>query len=469
MRLRLILSFSLIVLVSVSSFFLIAQQTTSQEINTFMFHGGITGSEGLVEALEDHYAMNHTWVGAENLIGPIGFRSGNRPNDSSSSSGMMGGMMNQHMRLVDVNGNLIYDSANPNATGSLNMTELQGAIPLEVNGNTVGYLLPEGGVRLSHNVASSLVNRLNQLAIYAGLVAGAVSLVVALLLAYRLLRPVRELTYGSQQIAKGDLSYRVPVRGDDELARLGYTFNQMAESLEHSEESRQALTADIAHELRTPLAVQRANLEALQDSVYPMTAENLEPIIEQNHLLTRLVDDLRTLALADAGQLSLEIVPTDLPRLIRRVVDRFTPQADIHGIRIEASIIDEPHRDSGISNLSQIPLDAGRVEQILGNILSNALRHTPEDGHIEVTLDQTEKEAQLRVHDNGPGIPEEALSLVFERFYRADKSRSRSEGGTGLGLAIAKQMAEANGGTLIAANHADGGAIFTLSFPLISQ
>jgi signal transduction histidine kinase len=260
----------------------------------------------------------------------------------------------------------------------------------------------------------------------------------------------------------------VQVRGRDELSTLARTFNEMAGSLQRSEEARRAMTADIAHELRNPLAVQRANLEALQDGIYPLTAENLEPILAQNQLLTRLVEDLRTLALAEAGQLHLECVPTDLADLVQRVVERFSAQANLRGVVLETG------RESGATppeNPPRLIVDPGRVEQILGNLLSNALRYTPEGGSIKIGLSPLPANGQpqavlLTVQDSGPGIPQEALPHLFERFYRVDRSRSRLEGGTGLGLAIARQLAEAHGGDLKAANHPQGGAVFTLTLPL---
>ena len=170
----------------------------------------------------------------------------------------------------------------------------------------------------------------------------------------------------------------MPVRGSDEIASLGKTFNHMAESLERAETSRRAMTADIAHELRNPLAVQRANLEAMQDGIYPLTVENLEQVLEQNRLLTRLVEDLRTLALVDAGQLTLERTPTDFPALVQRMVDRLTPTASAHQVKLSLELPAAP--------IAPISLDPLRVEQILGNLLSNALHHTPEGGQISLKL-----------------------------------------------------------------------------------
>jgi signal transduction histidine kinase len=181
-------------------------------------------------------------------------------------------------------------------------------------------------------------------------------------------------------------------------------------------------------------------------------------VIEQNHMLTHLVDDLRTLALADAGQIELVRTPTSLPSLVERVVDHFKPQAATQQVTLTLlqPAISIPH----------LSLDPIRLEQMLTNLLSNALRYTPLGGKIELTITPLPKVVRLTVHDTGPGIPPDALPFIFERFYRADKSRTRTEGGSGLGLAIARNLARAHGGDLTATNHASGGALFTLTLPL---
>jgi signal transduction histidine kinase len=328
---------------------------------------------------------------------------------------------------------------------------------LEVNGETVGYLLPENAMNITPRISRVLLARLNRVAITAFLVAGAAAILVALLLAQNLLRPIRQLTRAASQLAKGDLSQRVEVQRSDELATLGRAFNRMAESLEAAEARRRDMTADIAHELRNPLAVQRAHLEALQDSVYPLSLGSLDPIEEQNRLLTRLVEDLRTLALADAGKLELERTPTDLYHLGEKVAARFQPQAAAQGVDIHISQQNAP---------PPLLVDPQRIEQILNNLLSNALRYTPRAGTINVGIKSDSDAAHLSVHDGGPGIPEGDLPHIFERFYKTDKSRRRSESGTGLGLSIARKLAQAHGGDLIAENHPEGGALFRLSLPL---
>jgi len=445
MRLKLIFSFILIVLVSIASVSLIARIGTAREVHAVML-GDTSNTRGLVSELQTYYQARHGWEGAGSLLGKPGH-----------GPGGMGKGMGQHLRLADDRGVIVADSAAAPA-GQLTAEEMGRAIPIEVDEEIVGYLLSEGGMGFAPGSESMLLYRLNRAALIAGLIGGGLSLLLGLALAYGLLRPVSELTRAASRLAKGDLSQRVAVRGKDELAMLAATFNRMAESLERAENARRALTADIAHELRNPLAVQRASLEAIQDGVYPLSLESLQPILEQNHLLTRLVEDLRTLALADAGQLQLERTPTDIPALVERILDRFAPQASAQSVKLTLSTPPTPP--------PLLLADPMRLEQIIGNLLSNALRYTPPGGSIECVITLQRAALSLTIHDAGPGIPAEALPHIFERFYRADKSRSRAEGGSGLGLAIARQLAEAHGGTLTAANHPAGGAVFTLLLPL---
>ncbi len=449
MRLKLTLSFLLVALVAIGSVVILAHQRTAREVRAYMFRGGALGLEPLVNDLEAYYARNHTWEGAETLLAQTHMWGG-----PHRGPGAMGGS-NGKLRLADAQGNLIADEQGP-LGGRLTSQELDTAIPLMAGRDVAGYLLPPLPIRFTAGDENLLLQRLNNAASTAALIATALALLLAFLLSSRLLRPIQALTQAARRMAAGDLSQRVPERGNDELALLARTFNHMAASLQEAGERRKALTADIAHELRTPLAVQRAHLEALQDGIYPLTPENLRPLVESNALLTRLVEDLRTLALTDSGQLKLERAPVDLRALLKRVVERFTPAAAARSIEITLT----PE-----GTCPPIPADPGRVEQILGNLLSNALRHTPEGGSIALHLACAPQEAHIQVRDSGPGIPPEDLEHIFERFYRADKSRSRTEGGTGLGLTIARQLARAHGGDLRAGNHPAGGAVFTLTLP----
>ena len=451
MRLRLTFSYILIVVIAVVSILLLFRIQTVNAVRSFVYRGGMAGLERTVVALENYYRQNGSWDGINDAFPKLAPKRGPEPGSPAMPRAI------QHLQLADNDGRILLDTGNPQPTGRLGPVERNQAIELSVDSQRVGYLYPVGIAKVSHGAETNLLDRLTRAAITAALIASMVALLVAMLLSYRLLRPVHELTLAARKLASGDLTQRVTVRGNDELATLATTFNRMADSLQQAENRRRALTADIAHELRTPLAVQRAHIEALEDGIYALSIENLAPIEAQNHLLTRLVDDLRTLALADSGQLELIRTPTDFGALIQKAVTGLEPRAADRQIKIDLSLEESS---------PPLNLDAQRIEQILNNLLDNALRHTPDSGTIHIQCTSDSGQICLTVRDNGPGIPKDALPHLFERFYRADKSRSRSEGGTGLGLSIARKLAQAHGGDLGAANHPDGGAVFTLSLPL---
>lgn len=446
MRPRLVFSYMLVVVVAIASVLLLARQGAASEVRMFM-GGSVMGLEQIIKDLEDYYQSTGSWQGAEALLETARMGQGR-------GNGMMGGGGGLRLRLADARGNVVVDTRG-SPQGKFSIAERQAATRLnDSEGAVTGYLLAEG----SGGSETALLERLVRAGLIAAGISLALAIILSLVLSYGMLQPVEALTRAAARMSAGDLSQRVQPRGRDEMATLAQAFNKMAESLQRAENNRRAMTADIAHELRTPIAIQRAHLEALQDGVYPLTVENLAPILEQTSLLTRLVEDLRTLALADSGELRLEIVPTDLAALVRRVVDRFSPEAE--GRLVDLSV------KNNAGALEPVPLDPGRLEQILNNLVSNALRHTPEGGWVEVEIARESGWVDLRVADNGPGIPEEALPRLFERFYRADTARSRTDGGTGLGLSIARQLALAHGGDLLAANRVGGGALFTLRLPL---
>lgn len=414
-----------------------------------MFSGSGPARQELIEALTEYYKANQSWQGVDRLLGQAG-------RGMHGNSNMMA-RWEERLRLLDDKGEILFDSENLVTGEQITQDELFVSVPIIINNQTVGYLLPERNKIFTQSDEEFLIKRIKHAAIISGLITAVISLVMLSFLTYRLLKPVHELTRATEHIAQGDLSQRVPVRGNDELAALGRAFNRMADSLENAEKNRRIMTADIAHELRNPLAVQRANLEAMQDGIYELSPENIKPIIEQNLLLTRLVEDLRTLAQADTGKLELIRVESDFSALVKKNLERFQSQADQKHISMQLS---------GGESCPVVFLDPQRIEQILGNILSNALRYTPPSGKIDLSISCSPENVKLEIHDGGPGIPEEALPHMFQRFYRPDRARSRSEGGSGLGLAIARKIAEAHGGTLSIANHPQGGALVTLTLPI---
>ncbi|MBS1250691.1 MAG: Signal transduction histidine-protein kinase BaeS [Chloroflexi bacterium] len=470
MRLRLFLSFALVILIAIFSVVLVIGKSMASEVRDFMFRGGALGLEGTVDQLESCYAEYQNWescsefLETRNALGgsPWGMRGGMGTNNEREMRGR--GMDTEQgrpalsLQIIDTNGNVVADTQNPSPNAQVDDSVLQNAFPLLYQGQEVGYLLPEGFSAFTSQQEETLVSQLNNAALIAAGISGGTALVLAILLAYSLLRPIRKLTKAANLVGEGDLSQRVSISGDAELATLGNVFNQMARSLQQAEERRQSLTADIAHELRTPLSVQQAHLEALQDGIYELSPENLLPITEQNRSLTRLVEDLRTLALADAGELTLEKTKTDFPELVRRIVTRFKPQAQTRGITLDLSLADD---------VPILDLDPQRIEQILNNLLGNALHYSPEKGVIKIRLTPNPQHVILKIRDNGPGIPPEELRHIFDRFYKSDKSRTRSKGGTGLGLSISQKLAQAHGGKLEAGNHPQGGAVFTLILMLV--
>jgi two-component system sensor histidine kinase BaeS len=285
-----------------------------------------------------------------------------------------------------------------------------------------------------------------------------VLLIAALVMVFagrRLVRPILALTGAAQRMTNGDHATRVPVTGRDEVARLGHAFNAMAESIQHHDVQRKAMVSDVAHELRTPLANIKGYLVASEDGVVPLDKELVTSLLEEAGLLERLVVDLQDLALADAGMLRLHPEPRDLGDLVQQVVSAHRPAADDAGVTLSADV----------TGVAPAIVDSARIRQALGNLVSNAIRFTDSGGHVQVGVRRDGDGYRLTVTDNGAGIAPEHLPYLFDRFYRAEHSRSRTTGGSGLGLAITKHLIEAHQGTITATSTPDHGSTFTIKLP----
>ena len=452
MRARLFLSFLLIILLSLAGVTWFVRQSTRNELQSFLGRGGLIGAETLVEELENWYASTGSWEGAEALFPGAG-HGGNNPESGGRGAGS--GRL-ASLRLADVGGTIIFDPANPQAAGTAKV-DLANGIPLMAGDTVTGYLLPsEGDQQENAQFEDRFMSHITSASLNAAVISGIAALSLAILLSFFLVKPVNILAQAAEKIAGGDLSHRVDIRKPKELVRLGNTFNQMALSLEDADRKRKNLSADIAHELRTPLAVQRAQLEAQLDGVYPINKKNTAIVLSQNELLSRLVEDLRTLTFTDSGELELNLHPLDMGKLIGKVVGLFSAKAREKQIEMITEL----------EECEPVLADEDRVQQVLTNLLQNALRHTPEKGTIYLKLAPKDTQAVITVRDTGGGIPEDSLPYIFDRFYRAERSRSREEGGSGLGLSIARNLAEAHGGILSASNHPGGGAVFELNLPL---
>jgi signal transduction histidine kinase len=321
-----------------------------------------------------------------------------------------------------------------------------------------------GGFFLLFGLAAGLLGKLglpSESARYA-LAAAAVSLLAILVVLgviLRLLRhvasPVGDLMDAAGRVADGDYSVRVDEHGPGEVRSLARAFNSMAERLQAHDRQRRDLLADVTHELRTPLTVIQGNLEGLLDGVYPLDEDHLQSILEETHVMSRLIDDLRTLALAESGALKLQREPVDMGALIDEVMASFQAQADKAGV----ALVYETSPD-----VPALDLDAARIRQVLSNLVANALRYTPQGGKISVRCSIEGKGAgsvQVAVSDTGAGIPPDDLPHIFDRFYKSPDSR-----GTGLGLTIARNLVLAHGGEINAASEAGKGTTMRFTLPL---
>jgi signal transduction histidine kinase len=354
--------------------------------------------------------------------------------------------------LADINGQVVADSQDELVGQRLSEVELSAGVPVEVEGQQLGTLLVAAEGTVHESPESEFLRQVNRSLFWAGLAAGVVALVLGLLLARQLAAPLRALTDAAHRLAGGDVP-QVEVRGQDEIGELGQAFNQMARSLARQEELRRNLMADIAHELRTPLTVIRGDLEALLDGVFEPTPETLASLQEETLLLARLVDDLRALAQAEAGQLQLALEPADLGELLHGVVESFDLQAEIQG---QSLVLDLPRE------LPLVEADPQRVRQVVANLVSNALRHAPESGRVVVSAAPRPDKVQISVADDGPGIAPEDLAHVFDRFWRGGKARVE---GSGLGLAIARELVRAHGGRIWAESQLGKGTVFFFTLP----
>jgi len=300
------------------------------------------------------------------------------------------------------------------------------------------------------------ISSVNQSILLAILAAGLLAVVLTLIFSRSILSPIDELTSIARKMEHGDLSQRVKVKSKGEVGDLAQAFNAMADGLQQVEQLRRNMVTDVAHELRTPLSNLRGYLEAIQDGVLAPSPESIASLHQEVMLLSHLVDDLQELSLIEAGQLRLNKQTTDLDQEVRKAITITQQEADAKGIRLKTNIPND---------LPWVYADPERLAQVLRNLLENALAYTPAEGDVMVEAHRENGLVEVSVRDTGIGIAPEHLPYIFERFYRADKSRTRITGGAGLGLAIVKHIIEAQGGQVFVESVLERGTTISFTLP----
>lgn len=397
----------------------------------------------VVAALQESYSRMHGWEISD-------LRS------LTSLALMDGGTL----RLFDADGTLVWDAASgPGAALSRMHREMMGSgplgaeqrLPILVDGRQVGTAvvrLPQSGLLPQDQAFRSSVNRL---LLIGGVMAGVFALGLGVILARRAVQPARELTAAARAAAEGDRSSRMAAGSSDEFGDMARAFNRMAETIEEEDRLRRAFSADVAHELRTPLMILRSQIEGMQDGMVRSDAGALSSLHEETLRMGRLVTDLEALASAEAAGFSLTPTPTDLGALAGDAAKEFAGLAEARGVELRTSL-----------EAVVAPVDDTRMRQVIANLLSNALKFTPTGGAVTLAVTKDRDQAVISVGDTGLGIPAEELPLVFDRFFRGKAARA---GGSGIGLTVARELVRAHGGELVVSTPPQGGALFEARIP----
>lgn len=438
---RLSITFAVIIVVTVGTIYFFVSQRIAVEMEYYRTISEQYRSDQILSSLYAHYwEQGLSWEGVQSVV-----------EATSQVSGT-------HIILVGVNGTVIADSQgellgknytdSPDSPIELYLfTQSLGKVYISLNPAAEPYIAPFR--RLSASINRSL------------LLGGSLAIVIALLLTFVLSRrissPIGVLAKAARRLGQGDLSQRVQLQGKGEVEMLAQAFNSMAADLEHAEQLRRNLIADVAHELRTPLSNIQGYLEAIRDRVMKPNAATIRSLNEEAVLLSRLVDELQELSLAEAGELKLVYQAEDVTKLLKQAVTPWQPKVAAKEISLSLDLPD---------NLPLVNIDWQRVNEVLHNLLENAVAYTHKGGTINVAAMTQGDWVEVCVSDTGEGIPAEDLPHIFERFYRVDKSRARATGGSGLGLTIAKRLVEAHGGKITVQSELGKGSRFSFTLPI---
>ena len=479
---RLTLAFVAITLASVALVALLANAAAADQFSAYLSGQQAMNQATLADDLAAFYRRTGSWEGVDVVIGAAstgdasGMMGRGRGGQGGAGIGQMRGAA-MAVTLADAAGTMVYGDRVGQALSSAERAQ---ALPINVDGAIGGYLLMTSPrLTIFNQAQQAFIDQLQRNVIYAAVGAALIAAALGLVVSRALSTPLAGLSKAARTFARRDWTYRAPLQGTEETAAVALALNQMAESLQSAERHRRNMMADIAHELRTPVTVIQGNLRAMLDGVYPLEIGEVATLYDETLLLNRLIDDLRELALAEAGQLQLHLQATDVGALLRAAGERFTPLAEAQGVALSVAVADQ-------ALMAQA--DPDRLSQVLRILLVNALKYTPSGKSVAlaVSLLQGDMESaesagrrrsvngkreglsqpiRVTVTDTGAGISTDDLAHVFDRFYRGDKSRSRAGGGSGLGLAIARSLLEAMGGQIGVDSTWGQGSCFWFTLP----
>ncbi len=441
---RLLAGFSVVIIIAVGAVFFFLSHSTAMEFERFREGIESRRADSLRLQLANYFIHSGGWDGVQPFIE------------------QMGRIYEWHIIVTDSDETVVADSESE-MLGEQHEPEDPGVCLASPHAPTCsGTLYFEPQMRPGAEVAllATMVARVGGFLLWSCLIAVGVAVAIAFLISRRVLSPVRALTVAAQRLGHGDLSQRVEVDDKGEMGDLAGAFNTMAGGLERADRVQRQMIGDIAHELRTPLSNIRGYIEAIRDRVVEPDESTIATIDEEATLLSRLVDDLQDLSIVEAGQLALEIQPEDPLALIQQATNAVRTRAAARGIELDTRVPD---------SLPLVAIDYHRISQVLHNLLDNAIAQTGQGGTVTLTTAEKGSVVEMAVSDTGAGIPADDLPKIFDRFYRADKSRTRATGGSGLGLTISKGLVEAHGGTIGVESELGEGSTFTLTLPVYQE
>jgi signal transduction histidine kinase len=434
---KLIFAFLLISLFSAGIIVVFTRVATNREFSKFI---NDKYKADLVNQLVTYYQENQTWDGLEKTF-----------NRNHKGDRLL------FFSVADTNGNILITGTDYRAGEIISAEKLKAGTQIQVDGKTVGILLlntpPD-----KNPLENEFIHRINDSIFFSAIGTIIIAFIFGAILSRTIARPIRELTKATHEMANGKFGQQVPVRSRDEIGELASSFNKMNNDLARAFNLRKQMTADIAHELRTPLSLIIGHAEAVHDGVLPASKENFEIIREEAERLEQLVNDLRTLSLADAGELSVDFQPVDINKFLSDIQSHY--MMPFNQKRIELNLVTAPV-------ILEVNLDPTRFSQVLTNVLDNALRYTPEEGRVTIAVKQISNQIEINIQDSGEGVSPEDAAHLFDRFYRADESRTRDAGGSGLGLAIAKSIVEMHKGKIWAESETGKGLKVVIQLPVL--